>query len=217
MKYSAVIFDMDGLLLDSERLAYQACKQACEQFFVNLSFDVYSRCIGTNSKQTQAILSAGHAADTPWDDIVRAWNEIYHKLAYEQPVPVKAGVPELLADLRRNNIPIAVATSTYYENALLKLDKAGLLSNFEFVIGGDQVTNSKPDPEIYLKAVAKIERQPRACLALEDSDHGVTAAHQAGLDVIQIPDMAQPSSEVVAFGHRVVESMFDVATSIGLR
>jgi len=117
---------------------------------------------------------------------------------------------ELLEHVKRIQIPVAVATSTRSTHALDRLAKAGLLDYFEFVVGGDQVKNSKPNPEIYLTATEKLQCDPKNCLAFEDSENGVRAALGAGLRVIQVPDLVVPSAEVVALGHTILASLSEV-------
>jgi beta-phosphoglucomutase-like phosphatase (HAD superfamily) len=105
---------------------------------------------------------------------------------------------------------MAVATSTRTKRATEKLGDAGLLDYFKIVIGGDQVEQGKPDPEIYLKAASALSSAPSRCLALEDSANGVKAAVAAGMTVVQIPDLVPPSDELLQLGHIVLSSLADV-------
>ena len=107
-------------------------------------------------------------------------------------------------------MPIAIATSTAHKTALNKLRNTELLPYFDFVIGGDQVANSKPDPEIYQTAARRHGAAPHRCIAFEDSANGVLAAHRAGIPVIQIPDLVSPTQELRALGHCILESLLDV-------
>jgi beta-phosphoglucomutase-like phosphatase (HAD superfamily) len=104
----------------------------------------------------------------------------------------------------------AIATSTAHQTARDKLERAGLISYFELIVGGDQVAKGKPDPETYLKAAELLDVRPHQCLALEDSDNGVLAAHGAGMNVIQIPDLKEPSVEIKSLGHTVLSSFEEV-------
>jgi beta-phosphoglucomutase-like phosphatase (HAD superfamily) len=106
---------------------------------------------------------------------------------------------------------MAVATSSRTEHAREKLRQAGLLDRFRIVIGADQVHRPKPDPEVYLKVAEFLGVEPRSCLALEDSEYGVRAAHAAGMTVVQVPDMIQPTADLRALGHIVLESLKEVA------
>jgi HAD superfamily hydrolase (TIGR01509 family) len=202
----AVIFDMDGLLLDSERIAKAAFQQTCNELNIEFLLNVYNKCLGTNMNRCANLLIEelpGFEAET----FIPMWNALYHEEAVMKPVPKKDGVSEFLDALQQMGIPCAVATSTRYPNAVRKLENAGIIHHFQALVGGDQVADSKPHPEIYLKAAAAINMKPADCLALEDSNNGVRAAYGAGMTVIQIPDMAPPSTDVLAFGHEVLDSM----------
>mgnify|MGYP000072935976 CR=1 FL=1 len=105
---------------------------------------------------------------------------------------------------------MAVATSTRTDRAKVKLSDSGILDYFDIIIGGDQVSNSKPDPEIYLKAASELSSEPSKCLAFEDSPNGVKSAVAAGLTVIQVPDLVQPDEDLLKMGHIVLGSLADV-------
>jgi len=134
----------------------------------------------------------------------------YRRVIEESPIPLKDGAEELLRYISSIEIPIAVATSTAIDRAQKKLKSSGILDYFDFIIGGDQVTRSKPDPEIYLKAASELSSEPSKCLALEDSANGVKAAVAAGMTVVQIPDLVQPGEELLSLGHIVLRSLYDV-------
>jgi len=205
--YNAVIFDMDGLLLDTERIALEHFVKACRAFHFEPDIDVYVRCIGTNSAATQVILTEGYGPEFPFEAIREVWTENYQKAVRENPIPMKSGAEKLLNYLKQSDIRLAVATSTKYDTALQKLKNAGVFHFFEKIVGGDQVENSKPHPEIYLQVSAFLGEVPEQCLALEDSDNGVLSAHNARMQVIQVPDLREPSAEVRNIGHPILPSL----------
>jgi len=209
---TAVIFDMDGLLLDSERVALATFVDACREFGFEPDVEVYYRCIGGNDVRTRQILTEGYGRRFPFDDINERWHSNYEDVAANRPFPLKPGALRLLQFLEARRIRKAVVTSTRRESAIRKVSNAGLLQFFEFVIGGDEIRRSKPDPEIYLTACRRLREIPEHCLALEDSDNGVLSASAAGLQVIQVPDMLEPSSEVKTLGHTILPSLLDVET-----
>jgi HAD superfamily hydrolase (TIGR01509 family) len=206
----AVIFDMDGLLLDSERVALSTFVDACRESGFEPDVEVYYRCIGGNDVRTRQILTEGYGRSFPFDAVDRRWHIAYEDLAANRPFPLKTGALELLRFLDTKHVRKAVVTSTRRESAIRKVSNARLLQFFEFVIGGDDIQRSKPDPEIYLTACRRLGEIPENCLALEDSDNGVLSASAAGLQVIQVPDMLEPSSEVKAIGHTILPSLLDV-------
>ncbi len=210
MKHKAVVFDMDGLLLDSERIALEAFLKTCESIGFEPDQSVYRRCIGSNAERTKEILIKGYGPTFPFDDVMDIWREQYKKEAFDKPVPLKSGVIELLKTVKGIGLPMAIATSTAFKKAMIKLTNAGLGDFFNVIVAGDQVQRSKPDPEIYLAAASRLGKDPRDCLALEDSDNGVKSAHAAGMTIFQIPDLVEPSQEVISLGHRIVSSLLEV-------
>jgi beta-phosphoglucomutase-like phosphatase (HAD superfamily) len=151
--YNAVIFDMDGLLLDSEAIALTTFVDSCRKCgFKPDDMQVYYKCIGTNWSTTREILMEGYGEDFPLDTISEIWGEQYHRETLTKPVPMKKGALSLLRYLEKEGIKKAIVTSSRKKNALIKLTNAGILDFFEFVLGGDEITNGKPNPEMYLTA-----------------------------------------------------------------
>jgi HAD superfamily hydrolase (TIGR01509 family) len=209
-KMNAVIFDMDGLLLDTEKIALAVFVTSCREFGFKPDTKIYYQCIGTTFPDMKKILREGYGESFPLDAVLELWSRKFHEETDPKPIHLKIGTLELLRYLEKEGIKKAVVTSTRQENALRWLTNAGILHYFDFVLGGDQVTNGKPHPEIYLTACQRLNEEPDCCLALEDSDNGVLSASDAGLTVIQIPDLVQPSAKVRALGHRIVKSLADV-------
>ncbi len=205
----AVIFDMDGLLLETEKIALKTFRATCSLFDIRFNQTLYDTCLGRNLQDTEGILTRNIPA-FPGSAFMTAWKDAYHEEAVVKPVPLKPGVRRLLSHLQDSGIPCAVATSSGQRVALRKLDNAGIIDQFRFVVSGDQVTRSKPDPEIYLTAARRIGTAPEHCLALEDSDNGVRAAHAANMLVFQIPDLVAPSADVRQLGHQVLPSLIQV-------
>ena len=213
-RYDAVIFDMDGLLLDTEQIALNTFMETCRYFGLRDETRLFMRLIGTNQTLGKALISQGLKDKVDVDRFCARWDERYHAETTRKPIPVKEGANDLLEHLRSAGIPAAVATSTDAKQALKKLEQAGLLAFFSLIVGGDEVSRGKPDPEIYLTAVARLGVEPRRGLALEDSENGVISAHEAGLTVIQIPDLVEPSASLRQRGHMVLPSLNDVIPRI---
>lgn len=210
MGFAAVVFDMDGLLLDSETVALATFGEACREVGFEFNTSVYYRCIGVDGKRARQILAEGHGKDFPLEAVYEIWRKKMKQATAEKPMPLKPGAISLLSLLESKGIEKAVVTSTDTAMARHELDLAGVSQYFSFILGGDQVAAGKPHPEIYLKACDRLEESPSRCLALEDSDNGVRAAFGAGLNVVQVIDLVQPSAEVRALGHRIVNSLSEV-------
>ena len=207
----ALVFDMDGLLLDTERIALDTFQIVCRAHGVVVENEIYYLCIGSNGAGTREILQRALGPDFPYEPISRDWMDLYHQRVSTQAVDVKDGAVALLDLVERRGLPVALATSTHTSLATTKLRLAGLDRYFSAIIGGDTVARGKPDPEPYLAATRALGHAPSTCWAIEDSDNGVRSAHAAGLYVLQVPDLVQPSAAVRSLGHTIVNSLFDVA------
>ena len=211
-QFDAVIFDMDGLLLDTERIALVAFHATCEHFGLGDETKVFMRCIGTNTALGEQVLKEGLQGKVDHLEFAHVWDAKYIQRTSNTPIPLKDGAAELLEHLAAVGVPAAVATSTVSTRAIQKLQDAGILASFKAVVGGDQVKNSKPHPDIYIKAAEVLGVKPGGCLALEDSENGVRSAVSAGMTVIQIPDMVKPSPALRSLGHIILHSLHDVRT-----
>ncbi|GAA4898909.1 HAD family phosphatase [Ferrimonas pelagia] len=214
MSFSAAIFDMDGLLLDTERVCMGIFKQACAAQGVPFLESVYLSIIGRNAQGIEQTLRAGYGPELDYPALHEEWRQRYHAVVAHQAIPVKAGVIELLSWLKQNGIPTAVATSTGRELALRKLALAGLDGYFDHVTTGCEVRQGKPHPEIYLLAAQRLGVEPSRCLAFEDSNNGTKAAVAAGMITYQIPDLVAPCADTRALGHSILPSMHQVKSQL---
>jgi HAD superfamily hydrolase (TIGR01509 family) len=207
LKYKAAIFDMDGLLLDIERIFLDAFINTCAELNYKFDMSLFISIIGTNSVKTKDILTKWFGRGYNHDRFREVWIRHVEKYLSANHIPVKEGALNLLEKISSVPLPMAIATSTKYHDAVKTLESTGIIDYFRFVIGGDHVTNGKPDPEIYLKAACKLDVDPKECIVFEDSENGVKSAHAAGMDVIQVPDLVTPSEEIKAIGHRIYDSL----------
>jgi len=201
---------MDGLLLDTERVCKGIFEEACTSLSIPFLEDVYLDIIGRNSQGIEKVIRAGYGSDLDYPVLHEAWRTRYNAVVKHQAIPVKDGVIELLTWLKNNNIPTAVATSTQQDVATIKLKLAGLEQFFDNLTTGCEVKNGKPDPEIYLLAAGRLNIKPEQCLAFEDSNNGVLSAVSANMQTFQIPDLVQPSAQILTLGHTVSASLLDV-------
>ncbi|WP_354622733.1 HAD family phosphatase [Psychromonas sp. MME2] len=210
MNYHAAIFDMDGLLLDTERISMQTFSEACSALSLPMLKEVYLKVIGCNATTVQEIICSGYGSQLDYQALRSEWLRRYHGIVTKQAIPIKEGVVELMQWLKSESIPIAVATSSDKEIATIKLTLAGLIDYVDCLSTGCEVTKSKPDPEIFLLAAARLQVPAQQCLAFEDSHNGVLAAVAAGMQVYQVPDLIPPSTELIAMGHHIHSSLADV-------
>ena len=214
MNYQAAIFDMDGLLLDTERVCKNIFQEACESLSVPFLEHVYLDIIGRNAQGIEQVIRAGYGNDLDYPALNEAWRYRYNAVVKHQAIPVKEGVVELLTWLKANQIPLAVATSTQKDVARIKLQLAKLDTYFDVITTGCEVKRGKPDPEIYLLAAQRLKVEPTLCLAFEDSNNGVLSAVNANMQTFQIPDLVEPTQEILALGHTVSPSLADVLVSL---
>jgi len=213
--FAGALFDMDGLLLDSERACVVAFGETVAAFALPPMPEVALACIGLRSDGVRATVSAALAGRVEYDAFYTAWGQRISKV-FAKGIPVKAGALELLIALKAQGTPCAVATSTRTASAEGHLQKAGLRGYINAVIGGEQVRNGKPAPDIYLKAAAHLGVLARNCVAFEDSDPGTLAAIASGATVVQVPDVKPPSAELRRMGHLIADDLLSGAVRIGL-
>jgi len=202
---------MDGLLLDTESIAFAAFKETCGHFKIGDLEALFMRCVGANQTLGEKILREGLPKRVDLQSFSRLWYANYRKRIHRKPLPLKEGALKLLNQLSSRRISAAIATSSKTDSAVEKLKSTDILHLFKVVVGGDQVERSKPHPEIFLKAAERVGVNPRECLALEDSENGVRAAVAAGMTVIQVPDLVPPSKSLIELGHTILKSLDDVS------
>lgn len=206
---AAVIFDMDGLMLDTERIALVVWRQAAADLGFTLDDEVAERMVGRTSATNRLMLQMHFGDGFSYDELASIADARYRETLERDGVPRKAGLIELLDTLKARGIPLAVATSTAHELARRKLDQAGIAGYFDVVVGGDDVVHGKPAPDIFLRAAERLGRLPGECVALEDSGPGIHAASAAGMVTILIPDGGRiPPPETRQLAAFVVASLF---------
>src|SRR6202167_2247068 len=183
--FTAAIFDMDGLLLDSERVIMQAWLESAAAEGLSLSQPDFLFVVGCGAEESSARLTELLGSRGNFQlvrDRARAKLTVGSGVVF----PLKPGVLDLLAMLHQRGVPCAVASSTYVDEVRRRLAKVGVLDFFQAVAGGDEGSRSKPDPAVYLLAADRLGVLPVRCLAFEDSDHGARAAQEAGLRVVMV-------------------------------
>lgn len=199
-KFDGVIFDMDGLLFDTELVYYESTQKVADEMCIPYTKELYMDFIGVSDEEVKEHyhqIYQEHGEETINEFIRRAYEDTYEVFA-SGAVSLKEGVLELLDYLDQAEIPRVVASSNVRTAIELLLTKAGIHDRFSGIISAEDVTRAKPDPEIFNKAVALLGTEPEKTLVLEDSKHGISAANDAGIPVIMIPDLIEPTPEIKA-------------------
>ena len=207
---AAVIFDMDGLMFDSERLILRAWTRALADFGYQASEEVFLRSVGMTMERTNQVLRDAYGPDFPLDATnartdVYVWQEVA-----TQGVPLKPGLPALFAYLDSQRIPRAVASSSSRSTVNGLLTAADLLAGFGATVAGDEVARGKPAPDIFQRAADLLGVPPNRCLVLEDSEAGTRAAVAAGMACIIVPDLKHPAPEVASLAAAVLPDLYAV-------
>jgi HAD superfamily hydrolase (TIGR01509 family) len=207
MNNIAVIFDMDGLMLDTETLAREAWFNTMRTFGIDLTDAVYLQVLGTTGARTRQIFQEAYGADIPIDAMYDHKQQYIDDAIAQGRIAAKPGLVALLNHLDANGIPKAVGSSTVRALVMKKLEAAGVRDRFEVIVGGDEVQHGKPAPDIFLKCAELLNVPPANCLVLEDSDNGIRAAHAAGMQCIMVPDLKPPADDVRLLANAVVGSL----------
>jgi HAD superfamily hydrolase (TIGR01509 family) len=204
--FQAVIFDMDGTILDTESVFRTIVFEVCTELGFEMTDAVHMSMVGGSHENTNRLLIESYGVTFPYALFDERCRVIMRERSHAG-VPVKPGARELIGELRERGIPTAVATSSRNPHAQHHLGAAGLLDLFETVVTRDDVVNPKPHPEPYLTAARRLGVDPLHCLALEDSHSGVRAAHAAGMQTVMVPDLVHPNDDIRALGIAVMESL----------
>ncbi len=209
-KPSLAIFDMDGLLFDTERLFMRLKGINMAKYGYAQTEAEYILTLGLCGENLNKVLHDTYGPDYPAEEISSMTRQDVNKWLLENGPDVKPGIPELLQYFKEQGIPCCVATSTQGINARMYIERAGLAPYFEFIIGGDEITHSKPDPEIFLTCCARKNCAPADALVFEDSENGIRAAAAGSIPVVCIPDMKYPVEEIAAKTQCILKKADDV-------
>lgn len=210
MSIEAVVFDMDGIIFDSEKLVVECWQVVADKYGIKGIEDACYRCLGLNRVVTKEIFLEIYGKDFDYDGYKQEMADLFHAKAAGGNLPKKAGIEELLRYLKSTGLKLAVASSTRRQVVEAELKEAGLLGYFDVVIAGDMVERSKPKPDIYLKACECLSVTPANAFAIEDSYNGIRSAYAAGMRPIMVPDMAPPNEEMRNLSECILDNHFEV-------
>ena len=205
----AVIFDMDGTLVDTERVSQTAWRRAAADFDLNVPERIWHAFVGCSLPNARAMINAEFGDPALTDRLFAHQRELFFQIEDEALEPC-AGALEALAALSEASVTLALATSTARERALPTLDRFGMVPYFTSMTFGDEIERAKPEPDIFLLAAEKLGADPARCFVVEDSANGIRAGHAAGMRVIMVPDLIAPKKEITSLCEVVLSNLDDV-------
>jgi len=206
-KPKLIIFDMDGLMLNTEPLAIAGWQVAARKLNITIPEALTKSVIGFNRELCKAHMLKALGQDFPFEEALAIIFEDVNQHFEKHGIPLMPGIIQMLDKLEELGINKAVATSTSYDRAVFKLTKANIAHRFQVIIGGNMVKNSKPAPDIFLKAAQACNTAPSDCIVLEDSNPGAEGAYLAGMRVIVVPDLIPPTQATQARAYAIVKSL----------
>jgi HAD superfamily hydrolase (TIGR01509 family) len=207
---AGVVFDMDGVMFDTERLSCDVWLELYREDGIPVTREVLHSFAGMTSESTSAFMVERYGDGHDYRALDHlAEQRVAQKLRAEG-VPCKPGLLPLLTYLRGKGYRIALATSNVEHVARVALELAGVLPAFHATVFGDTIAHSKPAPDIYLAAAAALGLPPEHCVALEDAPAGIRAAHAAGLYPVMVPDQIQPDDEIRSYLFALVHTLYDI-------
>lgn len=210
MRPELVIFDMDGLMFDTERIYYKAWEEVIASYGHEFSWDIYIQLVARNSSTIGRILRGIYGEDFPYEEASQKKRNRADALLKEEGMTKKKGLMALLDFLEEEGIPKAVATSSTREKALAYLTLGGVKERFDYIVCGSDVVESKPNPEIFQVAAKALGKAPHTCMVLEDSRMGIKAAKAAGMYGIFIPDLVAVDEEIIKEASCVKADLYEV-------
>lgn len=206
----AVIFDMDGLMIDSERVTYNGYKKVLGDMGLDITEEFYTTLLGRTIETAKQLFENVYGKDFHLDDVIPLVHKYMADLFDNEGVPVKKGLVDLLKYLKDNNYKTVVATSSQRKRVDHILNIANISQYFDDSICGDEVTHGKPNPEVFLRACEKAGVSPEEALVLEDSEAGIQAAYSGKIKVICIPDMKYPEEAYASKTTKILPSLEEV-------
>ncbi|HBL84450.1 MAG: hypothetical protein A2Y17_10005 [Clostridiales bacterium GWF2_38_85] len=205
----AVIFDMDGLIFDTERVFADMERRIAKEWSLDDIDEVINESYGVNHIAVKALYMRKYGENFLYENFHKTTLQYVKEYLAENGIPKKYGLYEILDYLDEIGCKKAIGTSTFGQHAIPLLKSTGIYDRFDSVITGDMVEKSKPEPDIFLKAAESINKEPVECIVLEDSFSGIKAAYNAKMIPIMIPDLRKPTQEIIPFTYAICDTLVD--------
>lgn len=192
----AVIFDMDGVIYDTESFYLKHWIQVFSEYGYEMTKAIYINAMGRGRKKVKEYFKSVFGEDLPIEEMYVKKDKLLFEAIRNKEVPLKPGALEFLSYLKNNNIKTALATSAKRERLDIQLEDSPIVQYFDAIVCGDDVVNSKPDPEIFLKAAEKIGAKIEKCIVIEDSEAGIKAAHDGKMTAFHVEDLKEADDSI---------------------
>ena len=205
-----VIFDLDGVIFDSEQVVRRGWQYAAQKLQLGDVDSLFLQCVGTNHIFTEQLLQKTFDAQFSYEEFRKYTREYFYQYTGAYGLPVKPGVKELMEYLKTEGYRIGLASSSTLQYILNGLRQAELIHYFDVIVSGENLQRSKPEPDIYLQACKKIGVIPAEAYAIEDSYNGIRSASRAGMQPIMVPDLLPTTAEMQALCRCICQDLFAV-------
>ena len=203
----AIVFDMDGVLIDTERVSSECWVEVAEEMKLGKLEEGIKGCVGLNRNDAGILMRRLYGEDFPFEEFRNNVHNRMQQSFREKGIPLKPGVKEILEYLTKSGYIVGLASSTSSKSVMEQMEKTGLKQYFQIMITGDMVEHSKPEPDIYLKACKELGVLPEEAIAIEDSPNGIRSAYRAGMKPVMVPDLIEPTPEIEAMLYKKFDSL----------
>ena len=209
-KIKAVLFDMDGVIFDTEREYLKEWNKIFEKYGYEMKKEIYVSVMGRGRKKVKEIFKENFGDDLPIEEMYIEKDKMLKEAIENNEVPLKQGALELLEFLKKNEYKTALATSAKKDRVKSQVNHAKINNLFDAIVCADDIVNSKPEPEIFLKAAEKVNVKPENCIVIEDSEAGIRAAFDAGMIAFHVKDLKEADENIMKYCDKNFENLIEI-------
>lgn len=209
-KIKAILFDMDGVIFDTEREYLKEWNKIFEKYGYEMKKEIYVSVMGRGRKKVKEIFKENFGDDLPIEEMYIEKDKMLKEAIENNEVPLKQGALELLEFLKKNGYKTALATSAKKDRVKSQVTHAKINNLFDAIVCADDIVNSKPDPEIFLKAAEKVNIKPENCIVIEDSEAGIRAAFNAGMIAFHVKDLKEADENIMKYCDKNFENLIEI-------